>query len=181
VRVSVFIATSLDGFIARTDGSLDWLDQANATVPPGEDFGFQEFMDSVDVLIMGRKTFEKVLSFSQWPYGNKPVIVMSRRGIQVPAGLDASVSVTSEKPEDLYKRFVENGLKRLYIDGGLTIRGFLSAKLISDLTITVIPVLLGSGIRLFAEDREDIDLKLISNTAASNGFVQLKYETKYEL
>ena len=85
MKASVFIATSLDGFIARRDGNLDWLDEANAVVPEGEDCGFQAFTDSIDTLIMGRNTFEKVLPFGQWPYGSTPVIVLSRNKISFPS------------------------------------------------------------------------------------------------
>ena len=84
IKVSVFIATSLDGFIARSDGSLDWLNEANTTIPDGEDWGFQAFMDSIDALIMGRKTYEQVLSFGEWPYGGAPVVVLSRNSITFP-------------------------------------------------------------------------------------------------
>jgi len=84
---SVYIATSLDGFIAREDGDIDWLNAANEIVPEGEDCGFFAFMDSVDGLVMGRHTYEKVLSFGQWPYGEKPVIVLSRNEVKMPDSL----------------------------------------------------------------------------------------------
>ena len=108
--LSVFIATSLDGFIAREDGSLDWLDDANAAVPEGEDCGFVSFMNSVDVLVMGRNTYEKVLSFGQWPYENKPVIVLSSRALEIPDNLKNTVEHSSESPEELYQRLAQKGL-----------------------------------------------------------------------
>ena len=83
MKVSVYIATSRDGFIAGNDGALDWLNEANASVPDGEDCGFHVFMDSVEVLIMGRKTYELVLSFGEWPYGRTPVVVLSRNSISI--------------------------------------------------------------------------------------------------
>lgn len=76
-KCSVFIATSLDGFISRDDGSIDWLMQANTLVPPGEDGGYKSFISTVDGLIMGRNSYEKVLSFDEWPYGNLPVVVLN--------------------------------------------------------------------------------------------------------
>lgn len=173
---SVFIATSLDGFIAREDGSLDWLDAANAGVPKGEDCGYKAFMDSVDVLVMGRITYEKVLSFGQWPYADTPVIVLSSQMLEIPAELQKTVSHSSESPEELYARLSQSGLKRLYIDGGNTIRRFLAAGLIDDITITVIPVVLGTGKALFAGLEKDIPLKHIATKSYEFGFVQLKYQ-----
>src|SRR3569623_1788725 len=93
---SVFIATSLDGFIARKDGAIDWLESANTCVPDGEDCGYQEFMNSVDILIMGRNTFETVLAFAEWPYGDKRVVVLSSRYLAIPEALSNTVSASSE-------------------------------------------------------------------------------------
>lgn len=175
---SVFIATSLDGFIAREDDSLDWLDAANALVPAGEDFGYDAFMNSVDVLVMGRHTFEKVLSFGNWPYGDKPVIVLSSRSLNIPEQLQKSVTHSAESPEELYQRLSKDGLQRLYIDGGITIQRFLAAGLIHDLTITVIPVILGQGKPLFGELANDIKLKLLTSKAWDFGFIQSTYQVK---
>ncbi len=104
IQASVFIATSLDGYIAREDGKLDWLYTANATVPEGEDCGYSDFMKTVDVLVMGRKTYEKVLSFGLWPYGGTSVIVLSSNKIEIPNELVQSVSCSSESPKELCKR-----------------------------------------------------------------------------
>ncbi|NQT58903.1 MAG: dihydrofolate reductase [Bacteroidetes bacterium] len=175
-RVSVFISTSLDGFIARTGGELDWLDAANATVPEGEDCGFQAFFESVDVLIMGRKTYEKVLQFDTWGYGNKCVIVLSRNTVEIPAELAPKVTHSSEFPKELCERLSKEGAKRLYIDGGVTIQRFLAEGLIDDLTITIIPVILGSGIPLFGKLEKDISLTTIAAKTYDFGFVQLTYE-----
>ncbi len=176
VEISVFIATSLDGFIAREHGSLDWLDAANATVPEGEDCGFVSFMNSVDVLVMGRNTYEKVLSFGQWPYDNKRVIVLSSRELEIPLDLRNSVEHSSESPEALYRRQSNNGLSRLYVDGGITIQRFLAVGLIDDLTITMIPVLLGKGKPLFGDLENDIVLRHVSAKAYDFGFTQSTYE-----
>ncbi len=176
---SVFVATSLDGFLARPDGGLEWLDAANATLPEGEDCGYSAFMESIDVLIMGRKTYEKVLSFGGWPYGDKPVIVLSHRTIEIPDRLAQTVSHSPESPQALYNRLAAEGAKRLYIDGGRTIQQFLAAGLIDDLTMTIIPILLGSGIPLFSYWEKDIKLKHIE-TKTYGEFVQLIYNVPKE-
>ncbi|MBA4018225.1 MAG: deaminase [Pirellula sp.] len=174
-RCSVFIATSLDGFIARTDGSIDWLDQANKLIPPGEDCGFAEFMAGADALVMGRATFEQVLSFPQWYYGDKPVYVLSRTMAELPAGTPDTVRLHALEPREMVRVAAEHGHTRLYIDGGRTIQGFLTAGLIDDLTITVIPVLLGAGLRLFGELAADVPLTHVSTKAFPFGFVQSRY------
>ena len=172
---SVFIATSLDGFIARKNGDLDWLDKANQLVPEGTDLGFETFMNSVDTMIIGRKTYEKVLSFGLWPYGDKPVIVLSRNKVEIPSHLTESVYGSSETPKDLCKRLSSEGVKRLYIDGGYTIQQFLAEDLIDDITITTIPVILGEGIPLFNGAKRDILLKHVKTISFDFGFVQTTY------
>jgi len=174
-RSLVYIATSLDGFIARSDGDLDWLDAAGSRVPEGEDLGYAAFMATVDVLVMGRKSFEKVLSFGQWPYGECKVVVLSRTGVAIPEALQPTVSTSSESPDDLVARLSTEGAQRLYIDGGQTIQRFLRAGLISELIITVIPVLLGSGISLFGPLEADIVLDHVSTEVYPFGFVQHRY------
>lgn len=172
---TVFIATSLDGFIARSDGGLDWLDAANATVPAGEDCGYGAFMADIDALVMGRKTFEQVLTFGQWPYGQTPVVVLSSRPFDIPAGLKGTVSHSSETPDQLCARLDAEGLPRRYIDGGLTVQRFLAAGRIDEMTITLIPVLLGQGIPLFGPRIGDVPLTLVGTRAYDWGFVQLHY------
>lgn len=172
---AVFIATSLDGFIARTDGSLDWLDEASTTVPAGEDCGYAEFMTSVDVLVMGRNTYEKVRTLGPWPYGQTPVVVLSENVIPFPADVPAHVTHSAESPVELHHRLSAEGAKKLYIDGGATIQRFLQAGLVDELVITVIPVLLGSGIRLFGPLEQDIRLTHCGTKSLDCGFVQLTY------
>src|SRR3972149_6345223 len=121
VKVSVYIATSLDGFIARENGNLDWL------LPGGggenrEDYGYKAFIDTVDALVMGRNTYEKVLTFSDWPYGTKPVVVLSSRSLAIPAHIAKSVETISCTPTELVSRLAARGAKHLYIDGGKTIQ-----------------------------------------------------------
>ncbi len=174
--VSVFIATSLDGFIARENGDIDWLDAANKTIPEGEDCGYTAFMDSIDILVMGRNTYQQVLSFEDWPYPNKPVIVLSRKPLEIAASISNTVSHSSENPKDLCLRLYQEGVKHIYVDGGITIQGFLSAGLVNDITITLIPTILGRGKPLFSALDSDISIKHIATKTFDFGFVQLSYE-----
>lgn len=176
-KCSVFIATSLDGFIARPDGSIDWLMKANALAKPGEDCGYKAFIATIDCLVMGRCSFESILSFPEWPYKNLSVVVLSSKPIEIPKHLKDKVSASSESPPELVKRLSEKGLNHLYIDGGITVQRFLDHGLIHELTITVIPVLLGSGRPLFGALHQDIPLKHIETQSFDGGFVQIKYET----
>ena len=174
-KCSVFIATSLDGFISREDGSIDWLMKANTLVPAGEDGGYKSFISTVDTLVMGRNSYEKVLSFNEWPYGDLPVVVLSSQQITVPQKLQTCVSTSTETPTALVQRLSKQGAKHIYIDGGITIQGFLADKLINELTITLIPVLLGSGRSLFGALKEDIELQHLATRTIDGGFVQNKY------
>jgi dihydrofolate reductase len=174
-KSSVFIATSLDGYIARGDGSIDWLERANRVVPKDEDCGYGAFIATVDVLVMGRNTFELARRFGTWPYGDLPVVVLSHRDLAIPQSLAGSVSVSHESPRALVSRLSARGAKHLYIDGGLTIQGFLREGLIDALTITVVPVLLGAGRPLFGPLADDVQLVHLSTKAYDFGFVQLNY------
>jgi dihydrofolate reductase len=178
MKVSVYIATSLDGYIARADGGLDWLDEANATVPDGEDMGYHSFMNSIDCMVMGRKTFEKVLSFGEWHYGETPVVVLSHNPIPLPPSIQDSVTHSSEAPLQLLNRLSAEGLRHVYVDGGLTIQGFLSEGLVDEITVTVIPVILGSGIPLFGSTANDIGLTHVRTTVFDFGLVQTTYSVK---
>lgn len=178
MTISAFIGTSLDGYIARENGDLDWLDKANELVPVGEDCGYAAFMSSVDVLIMGRKTYEKVLSFGSWSYGATKVIVLSRSKVEIPSELEETVSYSSETPVALCERLQNEGNKYLYIDGGMTIQSFLAEQLLTDITITRVPVILGSGIPLFGRLDDDIHLNHLGSIVYDFGFVQSKYEVR---
>ncbi|HEY6952438.1 MAG TPA: dihydrofolate reductase family protein [Bacteroidota bacterium] len=170
MKASVFIATSLDGYIAREDGRLDWL-------PPGggEPHGYDEFIASVDSIVIGRKTLETVLSFESWPYGKIPVFVLSTKPLApIPSG--AVVERMSGDPARIVSQLSARGFKHCYVDGGVTIQRFLRAGLIQRLTITRIPVLLGAGIPLFGETERDIRFKHIRTRHYDSGFVQSEYE-----
>lgn len=177
MKCSVFIAMSLDGFIAREDGSIDWLMKANQLVSPSEDGGYKHFISDVDVIVMGRYSYEKVLSFEPWPYA-LPVLVLSHQTIHVPESLKSKVQRISESPHALVERLSKAGMNHLYIDGGLTIQTFLNEGCIDELIITVVPVLIGQGKRLFGELKEDIELQLIESKNIGECFVQLCYKVK---
>ena len=170
MKASVFIATSLDGFIARSDGSLDWLPEGG-----GEPHGYTEFMATVDALVIGRKTFETVLSFSEWPYGTKPVIVLSSSPATLQAPPGATCTIMAASPADVVDRLAERGMRHLYIDGGVTIQRFLSAGLIQRLVITRVPVVLGTGIPLFGPVAHDLRFTHVATRAYPSGLVQSEY------
>ena len=178
-KFSVFIAVSLDGYIAKPDGNIDWLHQGFDEIP-GEDFGFNVFMDSIDVMVMGRVTMEKVLQFEQWPYEGKRVIVLSNTLQAVPDRLSDRVELFSGSIADLATQLTSQGYTRVYVDGGKTIQSFINNTLITDLTITTIPILLGEGKRLFGKTTKDIYLQHQSTKAYSNGFVTSSYIIKRE-
>jgi dihydrofolate reductase len=169
VKASVFIATSLDGFIARVDGGLDWLPAGG-----GEEHGYEAFIATVDALIIGRKTFETVLSFDAWPYGDKPVYVLSTRPLAAaPPG--AVVERMSGPPSEIVSQLAARGVRHAYVDGGITIQQFLRAGLIQRLIITRIPVLLGMGIPLFGATDRDIVLTHVGTRQYASGLVQSEY------
>jgi dihydrofolate reductase len=163
----VFIATSVDGFIARDDGRIDWLPESP------EDHGYDAFMASMDGVILGRATFDTVLGFSPWPF-TKPVIVVSRTpaALRVPPGADVQVAASPEEALALADRA---GWRRAYIDGGQLIQSFLARRLIADLIVTRIPVLLGAGRPLFGPLPADLPLRHVSTTSYPSGLVQSKY------
>lgn len=171
----VFIATSLDGYIARKDHQIDWLENRGTTT---EQHGYTQFVDSVDGIIFGRKTYEVVLNLTSgdWPY-TKPVVVLSRTltDSDIPRGLVDKITVTNQVPGDLLQTLDQKGWNRVYIDGGITIQSFLNEGLIEDLIITTLPVLIGDGIPLFGNTSGDIHLELISTTQYPSGLAQSHY------
>ncbi len=172
MRAFVYIATSLDGFIARADGSLDWL----GVPEENEDYGFGAFMDSVDALAMGRNTFDAVMAMGEWPYGNKPTFVLTHRPLDLPTSLTGLVEATELAPRKLAAELDRREIERVYVDGGETIRSFLDAGLVERLTITTIPVLLGAGIALFGHAAADVRLRLVDSIAYTNDLVQSTYD-----
>jgi len=172
MTASVFVGTSIDGFIARPNGDLDFL-------PPGggEPHGYDEFMATVDTVVIGRKTFETVLTFGAWPYAAKRVVVLSSRPVNFSAvaGRGGVVEQMGGPPEEIVSRLAASGARHLYIDGGITIQGFLRAGLIHRLVITRVPVLIGDGIPLFGSLPRDIRLRHIMTRHYPSGLVQSEY------
>jgi dihydrofolate reductase len=170
VKASVFVGTSLDGFIARLDGAFDFLPSGG-----GEPHGYDEFMATVDALVIGRKTYETVLGLGEWPYGAKPTFVLSTRPL-APAPLGAAVERMSGSPVEIVSQLTNRRIQHAYVDGGITIQRFLQAGLIQRLTITRVPVLIGSGIPLFGTISNDIALKHIATHQYASGLVKSEYE-----
>ena len=170
MKASVFVGISVDGFMARTDGGLDFLPEGG-----GEPHGYDEFMSTVDALVIGRKTYETVLGFGSWAYGKKPVFVLSTREL-APSPAGALVQRMTGAPEEIVAKLGKLGVHHIYVDGGLTIQGFLRAGLIQRLIITRVPVLIGNGVPLFGAVAQDIRLKHIATRQYASGLVQSEYE-----
>ena len=170
MTVSVFVGTSVDGFIARPNGDLDFL-------PPGggEAHGYDEFMASVDVLVIGRKTFETVLAFPQWPYGDKRVVVLSSRALDFSAVRGGRVEQMAGPPAEIVSRLAAGGVHHVYVDGGITIQRFLRAGLVQRLIITRVPVLIGDGIPLFGSLPRDVRLRHVATQHYASGLVKTEY------
>ncbi len=170
LRCTVYVGASIDGFIARKDGAIDWLHQKPL---PGEDYGYQEFFDGVDVMVMGRATFELALGFPTWPYAGKPVTVLTTRPL--PAALPEAVSVDAGSPAEVVARLEAQGYRHAYVDGGVTIQRFLAAGLIDQLIVTRLPVLIGEGIPLFGTLPNDLWWRHQETRTFANGFVKSAY------
>jgi dihydrofolate reductase len=170
MKVSVFIGTSLDGFIARANDDLDWLPEGG-----GEPHSYDEFMASVDALVIGRKTFEKVLTFEAWPYADKRVVVLSSRPVDLSAARGGGVELMSGPPAEIVSQLAASGAHHLYVDGGITIQRFLRAGLIQRLIITRVPVLIGDGVPLFGALPRDIRLHHVATRHYPSGLVQSEY------
>lgn len=167
-QCAVFIATSLDGFIALPDGSIKWLD---AVQLDGEDYGFAAFFASIDTLVMGRLTWETVLRFDEWPYAGKRVVVLTHR----PAEGRHGESFESGEPAAILARLHAGGARRVYVDGGAVISQFFREELVDELTVSVVPIVLGDGIRLFQGGLPRRALRLTGSHAYPSGLVQLRY------
>jgi dihydrofolate reductase len=165
-HVAVFIAMSLDGYIARPDGGLDWLSRFE-----NEEHGYREFFSSIDALVVGRGTYDVVLGFAEWPYAGKRCVVLTHRAAPARHGEDFH----DGPPRPLLERLGREGVRRVYVDGGVVIRQFLKEQLIDEMTISVIPVVLGAGIPLFAGTGVERWLTLKGTRSWPSGLVQLRY------
>lgn len=169
MKASVFVGISVDGFMARRDGALDFL-----PADGGEPHGYEEFMATVDALVIGRNTYEVVLGFGEWPYGRKPVFVLSTHAL-APAPAGAVMEQLSGTPEQIAAQLDARGIGHVYVDGGITIQGFLRAGLIQRLIVTRVPVLIGTGIPLFGDITRDVPLRHVATRSYASGLVQSEY------
>ncbi len=168
-RFSVFIATSLDGYIARRDGGLDWLEIVH---PLDASHGYDDFIASVDTLVIGRATYDTAIGFPEYPYAGKRVVVMTHRSVELRAGAEAFAGT----PAELAARLGD--ARRVYVDGGTVIRQFFAANLIDDITLSIIPIVLGDGIRLFGGGEGEHRLELEAQRSWPTGLVQMRYRVR---
>jgi dihydrofolate reductase len=172
MKTTAYIGTSLDGFIARKDGDIDWLTQfENQEVNQN----YEEFINAIDAILIGRGTFEKVLTFPSWPY-NKNVFLLSNQIKQIPDNLKEKVIILSMEPKKVLDYLSNKGFSNIYVDGGKVIQSFLKENLIDELIITRVPILIGSGIPLFGELDNDLQFKHIQTNVYSNGLVKSQYK-----
>ncbi len=172
-KISIYIASSIDGYIARKDGNLDWLHYGHTG---DEDYGFKKFTSSIDAVVMGRNTYEVVAGFDEWAYKDKRVIVLSNTLAKVRKEAEL---FSGQLTELLAKLHAEN-IKHIWIDGGITISRFLEAGLVDDITVSIIAMVLGSGIPLFSTMNREHECSLISTQSYPSGLVQLKYEVPHD-
>jgi len=179
VNVVIFVGVSLDGFIARADGTVDFLEPDE---PFDDDMGFSALLGRVDAMLMGRSTFDFVIDAvpadatgANWPYGETPIFVATHRPLDVPGPLRSLVTTVAGSPQDLLDELEAAGATSVYVDGGALAHQFLAAGLVDELTLTVVPRLIGEGVTLFGPIEADISFALQSTTSYPNGYVQLTY------
>jgi dihydrofolate reductase len=173
----VYIATSIDGYIAKEDGNIDWL--MNLPNPEKSDYGFSVFLERLDAIIMGRKSFEAVLGFKEWPYLKPvPVFVLSNSLTELPSTLSGKAEIIKGELKNVLKSLKDRGINTLYIDGGVTVQNFLKEDLIDEMTITRIPILLGSGIPLFSRNDTVLEFEHVETKVFNNMIVRSKYLRK---
>lgn len=186
MKCSVFIATSADGYIATLGGNVDWLHTSGdqeADMSDSPDMGFNDFISSVDCMVMGRKCMETLSSFNltpeQWPYGNIKIYALSHSLTQAPVSLRDKVEMYSGDIGDLINKLESEGYEHAYIDGGTTITSFLNRQLINEMIITKAPVILGGGIPLFGKVAQPIKLTSAFARVYPNDYIQVKYTVNY--
>lgn len=186
MKCSVFIATSADGYIAKVDGSVDWLNTAGnpeADMSANPCLDFCQYFNSVDCLIMGRKCMEVISSMNltpeQWPYSDTRIIVLSNTLLELPENLVGKAEIYSDELLNLIEELERTGYQHTYIDGGVTITSFINLKCIDEMIITQAPVLLGEGIPLFGNITQNVKLENAQAIAFPNDFIQVKYSVRY--
>ena len=174
---TVYIATSLDGYIAREDGTIDWL--MELPNPDKSDYGFSVFLERIDGMIMGRSTFDTVLEFKEWPYPKRlPIFVLSNSLNELPNKISAKVEIVRGALKSIIESLKKRGINNLYIDGGKTIQSFLKEDLIDEMVITRIPILLGSGIPLFDKNNLELEFEHVGTDVFNNMLVRSRYLRK---
>ena len=168
----VYIATSLDGFIATSDGELDWLEEIPN--PDKNDYGYGEFIKNIDAIVMGRKTFEKVVTFGQWVY-EKPVFILSNSLTKLPEKILDKAEIVSGEIKEVIAQLNQEGYKNLYIDGGRVIQSFLQEDLVDEMIITRVPILLGKGIPLFDKLEQHLQFSHKKTEIYNNTLVKSHY------
>jgi len=172
-RIKLYIACSLDGFIARENGSIDWLTEYENN--PGTDYGYSEFYSSIGTVLMGRKTYEQVLGFGVWPYGEKKTYVFTRQ--KEPLRREKNVEFVSGDVGEFVRQLKENTDEDIWLVGGSQlIKVFLEEDLAQDLIVFVVPIILGSGIPLFDRVGKEVRLRMIDTEMYESGLVRLEYE-----
>ena len=166
---------SLDGFIAGPNDELDWLDELDHI--EGVDYGYGEFIASIDAIVMGRRTFETVMGLvDEWPF-TKPVVVMSRTLAELPEhAIDCEIFAGT--PAEVIAAGRDRGWSKLYIDGGRLSSSFVNDGLLDELIVSVLPVLLGTGVPIFGELANPVWLQHVSTEVFENGMVQHSYQRR---
>jgi dihydrofolate reductase len=172
MKTIVYIGTSLDGFIARANGNFDWLTQF---ADHEAIHAYEEFMNRIDAIVIGRGTFEKILTLPSWPY-KKKTFVLSTSLKQLPGSLKDKATLLSMKPKEILNHLSGIGFSSIYVDGGKVIQGFLKEDLIDDMIISTVPMLIGNGISLFGFLSADLQFKHIKTDVQSNGLVRSYYK-----
>lgn len=174
MNIVVYIATSLDGYIADKQGNIDWL--TSIENPENLDFGFADFLSGIDAIVMGRTTFETIMGFDiEWPY-EQPVFILSNTIKELPVSLPDNVSILSGNVIEIIKKLKGNGYNRVYIDGGKTVQGFINEGFVDELIITRIPILLGEGIPLFIPNDKRIEFTHHKTEIYLDSFVKSHYK-----
>lgn len=171
MKVTLYIAASVDGFIATPDGGVAWLDPFNGT---GEDYGYAEFLKTVDTLVMGSKTYEQSLTFGAWAYPRKRSVVMTTRALKKPE--EAEVEFYSGKVTSLVQRLKDEGADHVWLVGGAAlVQEFLQEDLVDELMLFEVPIILGEGISLFGDLKKKITMKLLKTRSYKSGITLLHY------
>lgn len=175
-EIKLFIAQTLDGYIARADGALDWLDELAS--PQGEDYGYANFLTTISTIIMGRNTYQQILSFGvDWPYAEqKTIIFTTNKTMEVST---PNTEISDELNTQYVQKIKDSAQGNIWIvGGGKLIQSFLAIDAIDEMIISQVPRILGQGIRLFPEGTKETPLQLVTTTNYDKGVINLKYRRR---